>query len=141
MSRPRDDELRVVLESYVRERTSDRPSPVDVAQTETHLLRTIAHKLEHLERSRDTLAEQLGVQVTKTGSFHRVDQDTVDLMMVRTELTREREKVGELRDELHAIKARLEKTDDRRFSVLVKVAFAVGGAVIAWLMSRLVGGH
>jgi hypothetical protein len=139
VSRKHDEELREVLEHYVRERTSDRPSPVDVV--ETQLLRTIAAKLEHLERSRDTLADHLGVQVTKTGSFARVDQDAIDLMMARAELTREREKTGELRDELHQIRIRLEKSDDRRFSVLVKVAFAVGGAVVAWIMSRIVGGH
>lgn len=87
-----DDDVEREVRSYVEDLRSIPPPPhCDESQRklilaltdEQRRLRQRAHKLE---RSNDSLAHQLGAQIRDSGTWAPLQQDALDLVMLRTEV-------------------------------------------------------
>jgi hypothetical protein len=130
-----DTELKHVLAEYVKRMRSDPPP---AASDETiELMRTMAAKLEHLERSRDSLGEQLGMTTSPTGTFRKVDRGELDALMLRKELADAQKDRARVAEELTEAKTVIAKRDERVANLTWGLIFAAIVAVVTLLWKLL----
>lgn len=127
---------------------SSRPPPqdptaraiFDMEERVVGVVRGLSTRVDSLSRSRESMRE-FGFEISDTGSFKVVDERSLDATLLRKELAEAKEKLAAKEAELATIhadeKKNLEKWGDRRFELVVKVAFGVIAAMFAGLVSLL----